>query len=78
MGTEGRALREDNGDERSTPQSAQALRVIAGERQAGQCLARLRDQQAGPDELAIVVSKLYGPALRGFCHTLEKHLRGAT
>jgi hypothetical protein len=54
--------------------SGQALRVIDGEALAGHYLAGLRSQQTDPDELALIVSKLYGPTLRGFCRVIEKAL----
>ena len=54
--------------------SGQALRAIEGEEKAARYLARLRAQEADPDELAIVLSMLYGPALRGFCRAIEKAL----
>ena len=31
-------------------------------------------QQADPDELALMVSMLYGATLRGFCRVIEKAL----
>lgn len=58
--------------------SGQALRVIEGEAQAAQFLARLRAQQADPDELALIVATLYGATLRGFCRVLCKAIGGAT
>lgn len=57
--------------------SWQALRLIEGERKAGEFLARLYAQQADPDELAVLVSRLYGATLRGFCRALEKALGAA-
>ena len=54
--------------------AGQALRVIEGESKAAEYLARLHAQQAGPDELAATVSRLYGGALRGFCRVIEKAL----
>lgn len=56
------------------PMSAQALKVLEGERQAHEFLERLRAQQSGADDLAVIVSMLYGPALRGFCSALVKAL----
>ena len=56
------------------PLAVQALRVIEGERKAAQYMARLQAQQADPDELALIVSMLYGAALRGFCRLIEKAL----
>ncbi|MBP6900883.1 MAG: hypothetical protein KBC73_12380 [Burkholderiaceae bacterium] len=61
---------------RATP-SRQALRVIAGEQQARQYLARLQAQQADPDELALIVARLYGDLLRGFCRVLARAIGGA-
>lgn len=52
----------------------QALCVIDGEGRAAQYLGRLQAQQADPDELALIVSMLYGAALRGFCRVIEKAL----
>lgn len=52
--------------------SAEALRTIEGERKAADYLTRLHAQQADPDELALIVSMLYGATLRGFCRALEK------
>ena len=37
-------------------------------------VARLHSQQADTDELAVIVSMLYGAALRGFCRVLAKAL----
>jgi hypothetical protein len=53
------------------------LRVIGGERRAGEFLARLHAGQTDPDELAQIVSMMYGPALRGFCRAIAKALGGA-
>ena len=61
-------------DYRGAPHAGQALRVIEGEAKAAQYLARLHSQQADPDELAVIVSMLYGAALRGFCRVLAKAL----
>ena len=63
-------------DFRSEPHAGQALRVIEGERKAREYLARLQAQQADPDELAIIVSMLYGAALRGFARAIEKAITG--
>lgn len=52
--------------------SEQALRAIEGQQKADAYLARLHAKQADPDELAVIVSMLYGAALRGFCRALEK------
>lgn len=59
-------------DCRATPLSGQALRAIDGEGRPATYLARLQARQANPDELAVIVSMLYGAALRGFCRTIEK------
>lgn len=56
------------------PVSGQALCAVEGESKAADYLARLHVQQADPDELAVIVSMLYGAALRGFCRTIEKAL----
>lgn len=58
--------------------SGHALKVIAGEAKARDYLARLQVQQADPDELAVMVSMLYGASLRGFCRVLAKAIGGAT
>jgi hypothetical protein len=60
---------------RSTQHAGQALRVIDGESKAAQYLARLQAQQANPEELALIVSMLYGATLRGFCRVIVKALR---
>lgn len=67
----------DRPDSSSAPHAGQALRVIEGEDKAAAYLARLRGQQAAPDELALIVSMLYGATLRGFCRVIEMALRGA-
>jgi len=59
---------------RAAPHAGQALRVIEGETKAARYLARLQAQRADPDELAVIVSMLYGAALRGFCRAIEKAL----
>ena len=64
----------ENPDSRGAPHAGQALRVIEGETKAAQYLARLHSQQADTDELAVIVSMLYGAALRGFCRVLAKAL----
>ncbi len=56
------------------PVAAHALQVIEGERKAHECLARLQASHADPDELAVIVSMLYGATLRGFCRVLAKVL----
>ncbi len=65
---------DESPDFRAVPHSGQALRVIEGECKAAQYLARLQAQQADPDELAVIVSMLYGAMLRGFCRAIEKAL----
>ena len=62
-------------DSRCATHAQQALRVIEGEAKAAQYLARLQTQQSDPDELALIVSMLYGATLRGFCRVIEKGLR---
>lgn len=54
--------------------AGQALRTIEGESKAREYIARLQAEQADPDELALIVSMLYGAALRGFCRVVEKAL----
>ena len=51
-----------------------ATQVIDGERKASDYLARLHTQQADPDELALIVSMMYGAMLRGFCAAITKAL----
>ena len=57
--------------------SGHALKVIEGEAKAREYIARLQAQQADPDELALIVSMMYGASLRGFARVIEKALRGA-
>ena len=59
---------------RCSARSGQALRVIEGEAKAATFLARLYASQADSEELAVIVSMLYGAALRGFCRVLAKAL----
>ena len=59
---------------RCSARSGQALRVIEGEAKAATFLARLHASQADSEELAVIVSMLYGAALRGFCRVLAKAL----
>ena len=66
----------DNLHSAKVPSAAHALRVIEGERKAREYLARLQASQADPDELALIVSMLYGAVLRGFCAVITKALRG--
>ena len=76
----GGALKErrqdDNPDSRGVPHAGQALRVIEGERKAADYLARLHAQQSDPDELALIVSMLYGETLRGFARVIVKAIGG--
>lgn len=65
---------DESPDFNSAPHAGQALRVIEGERMAADYLARLHAQQADPDELALIVSMLYGATLRGFCRVIVKAL----
>ncbi len=67
--------RDESPDCRCAHHAGQALRVIEGEAKAAEFLARLHAQQADPDELAVIVSMLYGAALRGFCAAIAKALR---
>ena len=69
--------RNESPDSQAAPLAGQALRVIEGESKAGQYLARLLAQQADPDELALIVSMLYGATLRGFCRVIAKAIGGA-
>ena len=48
--------------------------MIEGERQAAQYLARLKEGEADPAELAVIVSMMYGANLSGFCRVLAKAL----
>lgn len=66
--------RNESPDCHGAPHAGQALRVIEGEGKATQYLARLSASQADPDELALIVSMLYGATLRGFCRVIEKAL----
>ena len=68
--------RETSLDSHAGPHTAQALQVLEGEVKARQYLLRLRAEQTAPDELAVVVSMLYGPRLKGFCRVLSKQLEG--
>ncbi len=63
---------DESPDCHGAPHSGQALRTIEGELKASAYLARLHAQQANPDELALMVSMLYGATLRGFCRAIEK------
>jgi hypothetical protein len=65
---------DESSNSRGTKHAGQALRVIEGEDKATQYLARLYAQQADTDELALIVSMLYGATLRGFCRVIEKAL----
>lgn len=61
-------------DDVNAPLSAQALRVIEGERRAKAYIARVQHDQAQPDELALIVFELYGASLQGFCRVIAKTL----
>ena len=65
-------------DYHGSPYAGQALRVIEDERTAAQYLACLQAQRADPDELALIVSMLYGTALHGAARFVGKTLRGAS
>jgi hypothetical protein len=56
--------------------ATQAAKVIEGESQARAYLTRLQGQQADPQELAVIVSMLYGATLHGFCRVIEKAIGG--
>lgn len=66
--------RNESPDSHGAPCGRQALRTIEGESKAADYLARLHAQQADPDELAVLVSMLYGATLRGFCRVIAKAL----
>ena len=66
--------RNESPDSQAAPLVVQALRVIEGESRAAQYLARLKAEQADPEELALIVSMLSGATLRGFCRVIEKAL----
>lgn len=51
--------------------ASHAARTAEGQRLAAAWIERLRARRAQPDELARVVSALYGPVLRGFCAEIE-------
>ena len=74
METKNYAPRAGMGAPAPVPVSQQALQVIHGEQQAHEFLARLQTQQADPDELAVIVTMLYGTGLHGFCRVLAKAL----
>ena len=74
VGQVGEQSKNESLDCRAALHAGQALRVIEGESRAGQYLARLQAQQADPEELALIVSMLYGATLRGFCRVIEKAL----
>ena len=59
-----------------THYASHATRVIVGEHKAAEYLARLHAEQADPDELALIVSMMYGAELRGFCRVVEKAIGG--
>jgi len=56
--------------------AVQALHVIDGEAKARAYLARLQAQQADHDELAVIVSMIYGARLHGFARVIQKALGG--
>lgn len=58
--------------------SERGQQTLEGERKAQEYLARLHAIHADPDELALMVSMLYGAVLRGFCAVITKALRGGT
>jgi hypothetical protein len=64
----------DDADKAGSRTSMRALQTIEGERKAAEFIARLQAEQADPDELAVLVSMLYGATLRGFCAVLAKAL----
>jgi hypothetical protein len=66
----------DDADKAGRRMSARALQTIEGERKAAEYVARLQAQQADPDELAVLVSMLYGAALGGLCAVLAKAIGG--
>lgn len=68
------AKQNETPDCRGVRYSDQAMRVIAGEHQAEQYLARLHAQLAAPEELSVIVAFLRGELLHGFCRVLEKSL----
>lgn len=74
VGQVGEQVGSQSPDSRGAPLAGQALRVIEGERKAHEYLARLQASHADPNELAVIVSILYGAALRGFCRVLAKAL----
>ena len=59
-----------------THYASHATRVIVGEQKAREYLVRLHAEQAGPDELALILAKLYGAELRGFCRVVERAIGG--
>lgn len=69
--------RDESRDSHGAPHAGQALRVIEGEGKAAAYVAKLQAQKADPDELALIVSRLYGATLRGFCRVIAKAIGGA-
>ena len=68
-------IRSEKPDSHAVPRAGQALQAIEGESKAAQYLTRLQAERADPDELALIVSMLYGATLRGgFCRVIEKAL----
>lgn len=61
-------------DVQLAPLSAQALRIIDGERRAMEYIQALRDGTKQPEDLAVIVAALYGPELCGFCANVAKAL----
>lgn len=74
VGRVGEQCRNESSNSRSAAYSEQALQVIEGEAKARAYIERLQSQQADPDELALIVAKLYGATLRGFCRAIAKAL----
>lgn len=66
--------RQSAATEQQLSYSDRALQAIAGEQSASGFLQQLRSQQATPEDLAAIVSMLYGDALHGFCRVIAKAL----
>lgn len=75
-GAEGEQAHQVSLDCAPTAAPPQTLRLVEGERKAGAYLARLHAGQADPDELALILAKLYGDMLRGFCAAIVRALEG--
>lgn len=72
---QGLGFADQNGcDSPSLQLSAQALKVIDGEQQARAFLERLYLDQTDAHDLGVILSRLCGPTLRGFCRVLVKEL----